>query len=304
MLQTAAPISAPWNARNRLALTTPDGSGATIHPSVVDMGTSWNGYRYWMANTPYAAADNQLENPAIWASNNRLGWVVPAGVANPLVAPPGASVGFHSDTELVWDPDDSRLLMFFRTAWFTGTPVVVTSIELRATTSTDGTTWSAPVKVADLPLTGGRLSPAVVRTGANQWRMWLWGGDLTGTTRTASNPLGTWGAPASLTLNGADLLGWHGDVIRVGSTYYMAYSANELDQMKVATSANGIAWTAPAVPTVVTRSTTRWDRSVYRPTLCNGPESGFISVWYSAVSAPSPGGHAIGFTRIPISAWT
>ncbi len=180
----------------------------------------------------------------------------------------------------------------------------VTSIELRALSSTNGTTWTNHGKVADLPLTGGRLSPAVVRTGANQWSMWLWGGAQTGSLRTATNPLGPWGAPTSLTLGGSDLLGWHGDVIRVGSTYYMAYSANELDQMKVATSANGIAWTAPATSTLITRSTTRWDRNVYRPTMCNGPEPGFISVWYSAVSAPSPGGHAIGFTRIPISAWT
>lgn len=302
MLQAAIPIAGPWNARNRLAVPTSDGSGATIHPSVVDMGTPWNGYRWWMADTPYAAADNQLENPALWASNNRTSWVVPAGVTNPLVAAPGQLVGFHSDTELVWDADASRLLLFYRLGLFTGPDV--TSIELRALSSTNGATWTNHGKIADLPLTGGRLSPAVVRTGANQWRMWLWGGAQTGTTLTATNPLGPWSAPTSLTLNGADLLGWHGDVIRVGPTYYMAYSANELDQMKVATSANGIAWTAPAVPTVVTRSTTRWDRSVYRPTLCNGPESGFISVWYSAVSAPSPGGHAIGFTRIPISAWT
>lgn len=302
MLQAATPITAPWNARNRIALTTPDGSGATIHPSVVDMGTAWNGYRWWMADTPYAAADNQLENPALWASNNRTSWVVPAGVTNPLVAAPGQLVGFHSDTELVWDADASRLLLFYRLGLFTGPDV--TSIELRALSSTNGTTWTNHGKIADLPLTGGRLSPAVVRTGANQWRMWLWGGAQTGTTLTATNPLGPWSAPTSLTLNGADLLGWHGDVIRVESTYYMAYSANELDQMKVATSTDGIAFTAPATPTLITRSTTRWDRSVYRPTLVNGPEPGYFSVFYSAVSAPSPGGYAIGFTRIPISAWT
>jgi len=138
MLQAATPIAGPWNARNRLALTTPDGSGATIHPSVVDMGTAWNGYRWWMADTPYAAADNQLENPALWASNNRTSWVVPAGVTNPLVAAPGQLVGFHSDTELVWDADASRLLLFYRLGLFTGPDV--TSIELRALSSTNGTT--------------------------------------------------------------------------------------------------------------------------------------------------------------------
>ena len=302
MLQAATPIAGPWNARNRLALTTPDGSGATIHPSVVDMGTPWNGYRYWLADTPYAAADNQLENPALWASNNRTSWVVPAGVTNPLVAAPGQLVGFHSDTELAWDADAGRMVMFYRLALFSGAEV--SSIELRALSSTNGSTWTNHGKVADLPLTGGRLSPAVVRVGANQWRMWLWGGADNAATRTATSPLGPWSASTPLTLGGGNLLGWHGDVIRVGSTYCMAYSSNSLVDMLVATSADGIAWTAPATPAVVTRSTTRWDRTIYRPTLVNGPEPGFISVWYSSVSVPSPGGHAIGFTRIPISAWS
>jgi len=303
MLQAAVPIAAPWNARTRIAVPTPDGSGATIHPSVVDMGALWNGYRYWMCDTPYAAGDNQLENPSIWASNNRTDWVVPSGVTNPLVPPPGALVGFHSDVELVYDPDGARMILYYRTAWFTA--AVVTSIELFAITSTNGSTWTAPVKVADLLVEpSARLSPAVVRMGVNQWRMWLWGNDVTGSTRTATNPLGPWAAPSALTLNGGPLHGWHGDVIRVGSTYYMAYSNVALEEMKVATSTDGIAFTAPATSTLITRSTTRWDHTVYRPTLVNGPEPGFLSVWYSAVSAPSPGGHAIGFTRIPISAWT
>lgn len=299
-MQAAAPASAaPYNARNRLWLDTPDGSGATIHPSVVDMVTPWNGYRYWMANTPYAGGNNQLENPAVWASNNRVSWVVPDGVTNPLVAAPGALVGFHSDVELAWDADASRMVLFYRLA--TGSPSV---IELRALTSTDGVTWAPAGKVADLPTTGARLSPAIVRTGVNQWRMWLWGSDVTGSTRTATSPLGPWGTPTALTLGGGALLGWHGDVMKAGATYYMAYSKGDFAAMWAAISSDGIAWTAPATPTLVTSSATRWDRSVYRPTISAGPEAGHVSVWYSAISAPSPGGYAFGFTRIPLTAWT
>ena len=303
LLVAAQPIAAPYNAPSRLELPTPDGSGATIHPSVVDVGSSgWCGYRYWLADTPYAAGNNQLENPSIWASNNRTRWVVPAGVTNPLVAAPGAAVGFHSDTELVWDQDASRMILLYRLALSAAGKI--SSIELRALTSTDGATWTYAGKVADLPVSGsGRLSPAIVRTGVNQWRMWLWGDTLTATTLTATNPLGPWSAPTDTTLGAGALLGWHGDVIQHAGTFYMAYSGANLAEIKVARSADGIAWVEPATPTIITRSTTRWDRSVYRPTLVAGPEAGLMSVWYSAISAPSPGGYAIGFTRIPISAW-
>lgn len=300
LMQASQAITPPWNAADRLVIPTYDGSGATIHPSVVDMGAGgWSGYRYWLADTPYAGGDNQLENPCVWASNNRTRWEVPT--VNPLVAAPGATVGFHSDVELVWDADASRMILYYRLALLTGAEV--TSIELRALTSTNGSTWTNVGKVADLLLTGARLSPAIVRTGVNQWRMWLWGSDVTASTRTATSPLGPWGAPTPLTLDGGDLLGWHGDVIQHGGAYYMAYSFG-LKTIRVAKSADGIAWTAPAQPVAITSSTTRWDRSVYRPTLVAGPEAGLMSVWYSAISPPSPGGHAIGFTRIPLSAWS
>ena len=303
LMQARGAVSPPWNAPDRLVIPTYDGSGATIHPSVVDMGAAgWNGYRYWLADTPYAGGNNQLENPCVWASNNRTRWAVPAGVTNPLVAAPGTTVGFHSDTELVWDPDAARMILYYRLGLFTAGSGV-TSIELRALTSVDGSTWTYAGKVADLPLSGGRLSPAVVRTAANSWRMWLWGDTLTATTLTATSPLGPWSAPTDTTLGAGALLGWHGDVIQHAGTFYMAYSGAGLAEIKVARSADGIAWTEPATPTIITRSTTRWDRSVYRPTLVAGPEAGLMSVWYSALSAPSPGGHAIGVTRIPLSAW-
>jgi hypothetical protein len=295
----------PWNATTAITVTTYDGSGATIHPSVVDMGEAgWNGYRYWLADTPYAGGNNQLENPSIWAGNDRETFVVPPGVTNPLVPAPGALVGFHSDVELVYDPDAGRMVLFYRLA--VGSPSI-TDIYIRALTSTNGTTWTDQGEVAVVPTTGGRLSPAVVRTGVNEWRMWIWGGASGSVTqRTAPSPLGPWAAPVDTTLDGGSLDGWHGDVIQFGGRFFMAYSNNDLTEMHVATSTDGLAWVTPEDPVLITRTVIAdglWDRSIYRPTLSYGPEVGVMSVWYSAVSAPSPGGYAFGFTRIPIREW-
>ncbi|MHB1414314.1 MAG: hypothetical protein ACYC1C_03610 [Chloroflexota bacterium] len=86
----------PRLGRGRIcAIPTYDGSGECTHPSVVDaaatVGGPWHGYRYWMAFTPYP--NNRwrfrLENPSIVASHDGIQWVVPVGVKNPLVPPPG-----------------------------------------------------------------------------------------------------------------------------------------------------------------------------------------------------------------------
>lgn len=44
----------------------------------------WNGYRYWMAYTPYPYANGSEENPSICASNDMLYWETPEGLANPI----------------------------------------------------------------------------------------------------------------------------------------------------------------------------------------------------------------------------
>lgn len=294
----------PWNAEAALTLETYDGVGDTIHPSVVDMGEAgWRGYRYWLADTPYAGADNQLENPCIWAGNSPTDFVVPDGVINPLEPPPGLWIGFHSDTELVYDPEMDRMVMYYRTS-YSNNPGGPRTIFIRALTSTDGVTWVDQWPLMEVPLTGGRLSPAVVRVGQGQWMMWLWGSyQHTATVFTADNPLGPWTGPINTKLGPHNLLGWHGDVILHQGKYYMAYSNDVHTEFRAATSDDGIHWTPARSPVLMSRRIDQWDRNLYRPTLSIDPEPGVIRMWYSAISPSSPGGHAIGYTRLPISAW-
>jgi hypothetical protein len=77
-------------------IPTGEASGECTHPSVLDavqiLGKDWNGYRYWMAFTPYPGNDERrfrLENPSIVASHDGEHWQEPEGVRNPLVRPPG-----------------------------------------------------------------------------------------------------------------------------------------------------------------------------------------------------------------------
>lgn len=293
----------PWNAAEPLTIETYEGSGATVHPSVVDMGPGgWRGYRYWLADTPYApipgnpsAGDNQTENPAIWAGHAPDAFEVPTGTVNPLSPAPGMLVGFHSDTDLVYDPEGDRMIMYFRRALFVGGD---TEIYIRALVCEDGISWVDEGVVLEVPLNGGRLSPAVLREADGTWSMWVWGDAVTVVRYSAPDPLGPWTDPTDVTLDSAPLLGWHGDVIHDGTRYLMAYSNRDLTEFRGAWSTDGIHWTPSRTPVLMERRLDDWETSLYRPSLSMSPTTGVIDCWYSAIS-PMTTGFAIGYTRIP-----
>ncbi len=78
-----------------LRIETPDGTNQPYHPSVLFFDQKWNGYRYWMAETPYPLGDNgdwnglkpyraRWENPCIHVSNDGINWHAPYGKVNSI----------------------------------------------------------------------------------------------------------------------------------------------------------------------------------------------------------------------------
>ena len=116
---------------------TADGSGQTVHPSVVYTPEGWNGFRYWMAVTGYKDTNNAYENPHILASNDGATWAPPPGLTNPIYPQPVG--GYNSDTELVLV--DGTAYCFFRRT------VGVATDDIMLTTSTNGVTWTAATAV-------------------------------------------------------------------------------------------------------------------------------------------------------------
>jgi hypothetical protein len=88
----------PFPAGEVCTIPTYDGSNEATHPCIVDtlpiLGHPWHNYRYWMAFTPYPGNNSdrfRLENPSFVASNDGLSWMVPDGVTNPVIPPPGVA---------------------------------------------------------------------------------------------------------------------------------------------------------------------------------------------------------------------
>ena len=152
-----------------LTIPTHEGSGEATHPSVLYFADGWNGYKYWMAHTPYPGGDEAHEDPNIVVSNNGESWQVPAGLTNPIVDAPGKPGPHNSDTHLVMGPDGDM--------WMTYRMVDRPNGDLTrifAVRSVNGTDWTDPVEIwTAKPGTNeaGFLSQALVWTGAT-WRLY------------------------------------------------------------------------------------------------------------------------------------
>jgi hypothetical protein len=167
----------PYNTATHLEIPVPGlSSTEAMHPDVIDMGTEWNGYRYWMAFTPYNGTA-ATEEPCIVATNDIASdaWEVPAGYTNPIaVDPPGTD--HYADTDLLYDPNTDRLYVFairddgstfqdIRSWWTDGDGSWSTETTVLAGAA--GTYGNPSI----IPISGGwRLYYNIGNSGANQLR--------------------------------------------------------------------------------------------------------------------------------------
>lgn len=271
---------------------------AIVHPDVVFVPEGWNGHKYWLAATPYTAADNQYENPSIWCSDDGLSWTVPSGLTNPVEPGTGVVNSYYSDTDLVLGADGTMYL-FFR--WNLSPREV-----LYLRTSTDGVTWTPKVIVKETVQSVSRLiSPAVLFDGL-RWHMWAVENVDPAARKivhlTAAAAAGPWSAPVDCTISlpkmpcvndagSAPSRPWHLDALHVGGqflalvTFNIDAGSGGRGQLYLAASTDGTAWARAPRP-VLDYRTGYWDQSVYRATAVlvqRGSGLG-LAIWYSAIS--------------------
>lgn len=302
----AVPTSAPWHRPVPCEIPTYDGYDQTLHPTVLDFGGKWNGYRWWMMHTPYPVgiegvwADGQ-ENPSLVASNDCVTWT-PVG-PQPLVPQP--EVGYNSDPELVWNPVARRIEFWWRPADGGG-------IRLDHMHSTDGTSWSE--RTTQIKPLGNFVSPSIVRYADDDWRMWLPDASESSSTppsfrlyrSQATSSEGPWSTPIPTSAGGVDasLQVWHAGVARnpTSGTLYGLAHAYATNGIHAAISVDGGAtWTWDPDPVLRDVPDTWTQGGMYRPCLVLHENGTHARVWYSGRSTAL--GWRIGYAELPLSVW-
>lgn len=305
----ALPTSPPYNAPVYLDTPTEDGSGSTVHPSVLDMGPNgWRGWRFWMAVTGYWQSDDDYENPHILVSQNGIDWQAPEGLVNPVYKVTGAV--FHSDTHLTYDPDTDQMWLFFRRL-IAGASFDLHRQQTFHAASVDGVTWPAAATVLDWQRPDGDgqvVSPAIVRRGPNDW--WLFGWyHLTRkmVVYRASTPDGPWSGPIPGVGGFAPGdIPWHLNVMDDDGIFraiadlgpkYLGYA----DGLVAGSSRDGVRWAWSQSHLMDLPTDPAWDSGeLYRTTFTRHENGTHFRVWYSA---NGPDSWRTGYTELPRSLW-
>lgn len=286
-----APDAYPWTPITTFLAPGAEGySNSRVHPTVVDVGPQkWNGYRYWMADTPYPP--EPMEDPHVWASNDRLTWVEPEpGMTNPIMdrLPERGVYSYNSDPELQFDPTTGTMYLWNRWVGIDYPTKGTNTIELWTFSSTDGKAWTNHGVVAG-PV---GLSPAVVRHPSGKWYRY----DMAGYVRyEADAPLGPWTNQTPVTYNGPGTMR-HGDVIYHDGLWW-AMGAEPGGIVSCFISRDGLNFRGSRGVVIGD-----WVKGGYRPTITPSNVPGYMDVWCSVTGGKEA--YTSTYTRIPLTWWT
>lgn len=268
-------------------IPTPEKSGQTVHPSILYFSKAWNGYNFWMANTPYPFRQNSYEKPIIIVGDSGMTtstavWSVPIGLTNPINSvPPGA---YYADTDLVYNDQTDQLWCYYIENAGAG----ISNLILQK--SDDGVNWSdnLVIKKWNTKQRDNCRSPAVVKRGKNKWMMWEQTKHVGSRVVYSSSTDGIhWSSETAIAWTSTPPEPvWHLDVnyISEHDEYWMLYCGYESNiYFAKADASDPLAWDVYSMAVMERRFGYKggFDWSLYRPTFLyniNGDDK--IHLWY------------------------
>ena len=246
------------------------GKDQPTHPSIVSFDDEWNGYKYWMAYTPYPEANGEEENPCIAVSNDLYKWETPVGMVNPIADNEQTGCAELKDSHILYRDDLNRIEVWYLGRISKNIGGDDTSLTLLRKYSYNGITWSN-YEIMDYV---SYLSPTVFWDG-EKYKMWSIGFDTYETTGTfvyqESLDGTSWTRPqlCSIGRQNRQLELWHGSVFydETSSKYLFVYIPTSADSQSIelCTSEDGINF-SESISVVKNDDSSPWDR-FYRPTI-------------------------------------
>lgn len=242
------------------------GKDQVTHPSLISFEEEWNGFKYWMAYTPYPYASGEEENPCIAVSNDLYKWETPEYFVNPIADNEETGCNELKDSHIVYREDLDRIEM-----WYLGRESEQlggdgSTLLLFRKYSYDGITWSD----YEIMMETKYLSPSI-RWDGSKYQCWAIGFDTYETTGTLvyqeSEDGKNWTTPKRCSIGGqdSDLELWHGSVDYDEGYYHFTYieDGSDSQEIKYCESKDGIEFSAERV-IVKNDKKSLWDR-FYRP---------------------------------------
>lgn len=276
------------NALKKLKIVSSYGDDEAYHPKVISFDESFNGYKYWMAYTPYPHADDEKENPHIAVSNDMKTWEEPKGFENPLEpSPKNFKAGniYNSDTHILYNSDTKQLEV-----WWRYVNNEEKSVIIYRKTSKDGVKWSNKEEI----IKGNRykkdyLSPAIIYEDG-KYKMWYVSGRNI-VEYIESDNLKDWSESKRINIDYSNkgLKSWHLDVIHTDDGYEMVVSAfinNERNRMNLyySKSEDNEEWSVPQIILTPSFATDNWDnKGIYRSSLLKIDKIYYL--FYSGISS-------------------
>ena len=200
-----------------LNLYTLDGSNDVTHPKVISFKNKWNGYKYWIAYTPYLHGDQAKENPFVLASNDLINWETVKGFKNPLDEPEDKDFRkvYNSDTHLVYNYDNDILECYWRYVNDKEDKVIIYK-----RTTKNGVDWTEKeVVLQDKRTKRDYLSPAIIYENG-KYMMWYVDRDFTVCYREYDVSKDEWSEPEKIDIEYDEKVkSWHIDVIKTKKGY-------------------------------------------------------------------------------------
>ena len=238
----------PYN-QGPLEIKTFDGSNSPYHPSVLYFDNGWNGYKYWMAETPFSPKckpyEDRNECPSIHVSNDGINWAEIA--ANPIDDLNGREIeelDYFSDPHLVFT--NNKIECWYRFTHRNGIKDNYNNLQLVRKTSTDGINWSEREVLVNLatnegdPLGNMVVSPAILHKNG-KYRMWYVNSESRAyreVSYSESTDGKDWAPQRKCILNGQENMPWHIDVNNIEGKYYLL--SYDLKDLTLWYSDNGI----------------------------------------------------------------
>lgn len=215
----------PYNQKP-LNIKTFDGFNSPYHPSVLFFEDGWNGWKYWMAETPFSPQctpyRDRNECPSIHVSNDGIEWTeISTNPISDLSDEDLNNLDYLSDPHLV--KKGNLVECFFRHTHRYGNADDFSDVTILKSYSKDGKLWSTPQIV--LNPSYSVVSPAIIYRNDYGYQMWYVDSEShyhqrNICLRTSIDGM-AWSDPVMCVLRGKDVNPWHIDVQIVDGYLYL-----------------------------------------------------------------------------------